>query len=48
MTVIDNGNTDDNDAMTVMKSADQELKSEVTATGMPVETTTDGGEILMS
>jgi hypothetical protein len=31
-----------------MKNADQELKSEVTATSMPVETTIDGGEILMS
>jgi hypothetical protein len=48
MTAIDNGNTDDNDAMTVMKSADQESKSEVTAASMPVETTTDGGETLMS
>jgi hypothetical protein len=48
MTTIDNGNTDDNDTMTVMKSADQELKGEVTAAGMSVEITTDGGEILMS
>jgi hypothetical protein len=34
-TAIDNGNTDDSDAMTVMKSADQELKGQVTAAAMP-------------
>jgi len=48
MTGVDNGNTDDYDIMTVTKSADHELRGEVTTAGMPVETTTYGGEILMS
>ena len=41
MTAMDNGNTDD--AMTLMKSVNWELKSAATAAGISVEATTDGG-----